>query len=200
MKLRLIGIMLVAAISLTAASTASATSWFSLSKAGTVILKQEGNQELAVNGKKIVCEAISASTFVPGTGVILVQTILALVTYSGTCEAFGVAAKITVGEILFDANGSIRIGNTDKFVISPNGAKCSVQILTENETTAPLVALLGTIKYTNVAAGVQGEAKGVEVPVVVRGSGTLCGTSGTSKGTYTGNGVTELVGGHISVE
>jgi hypothetical protein len=191
--------MLVAAISLTAASTASATSWFSLSKAGTVILKQAGNQTLTTPAGNVKCEEISASTFVSGTGAFLVASILALVNY-GKCEAFGLAAKVTTGEILFDANGSVRIGNTDKFVITPAGAKCSVQILSENETSAPLATLLGTIKYTNVAGGVEGVASVTEVPVIVRGTGTVCGTNGTAKGTYSGTATTELLSGHITVE
>jgi hypothetical protein len=202
MKLRLIGIMLVAAISLTAASTASATSWFSLSSTkggGTVILKQEGNQVLTTPAGKVTCEEIAASTFIAGSGVILVSSILGLVTYS-KCEAFGVAAKVTTGELLLDANGSVRIGNTDKFVITPNNSKCSVQILSENETSAPLATLLGTIKYTNVAGGVQGVASVTEVPIIVRGTGTVCGTNGTAKGSYAGNATSELIGGHISVE
>jgi hypothetical protein len=196
MKLRLISTMVVAAISLTVASTASATSWFSLSKAGTVILKQEGNQEFATQGIKIVCEEVSASTFIPGTGVILVNSIRALVSYN-KCEWFGFRAALTTGELLLDANGSIRVGNTDKFVITPVGAKCSIQILTESQTSAPL---LGTIKYTNVAGGIQGVANATEIPIIVRGTGTVCGTNGTAKATYSGNATTELLSGHITVE
>jgi hypothetical protein len=197
MKLRLIPIMIVAAISLTVASTASATSWFSLSKAGTVILKQEGNQIFTSPAGKISCEEISASTFVTGTGAFLVSSLpLALVTY-GKCEAFGITAKVTTGEILFDANGSIRIGNTDKFVITPTGAKCSVQILSESETSAPLY---GTIIYKNVASGISGAETAAGINEIVRGTGTMCGTNGTTKVSYQGNTTSELVKGHISVE
>jgi hypothetical protein len=197
MKVRFIGATLViAALALAAASAASAAT-FQISGAGTVKLTQSGNQELAVEGAiiPVVCKEISGS--VAETTPLLKVSINLLITYSG-CTAFGQPATVTTGELLFNANGSIRIGRTDKFVITPSGAECSVKILSENESAEQL---LGTIKYTNNSNGtITGAASKIKVPVFVNGPGTLCGPLGTGKGTYTGNAVSELVGGRISVE
>jgi heat shock protein HslJ len=196
MKLRILGALLIAALALTAASTATAAT-FKLSSEGTVKLKAEGNQELAIeNGGKVVCEKISGSVHVGPP--LLTVSINLLITYSGKCEAFGSPVTITTGEILFNANGSVRIGRTDKFVITSAVGKCSIQILSENETTE---SLLGTVKYTNNASGtITGTATKLGVPTFTRGPGTVCGALGTAKGSYSGTAVSELEGGRISVE
>jgi hypothetical protein len=195
MKPRILGALLVAAFALTAAGTATAAT-FEISGEGTVKLTQEGNQKLVLPAGTVTCEKISGSVHV-GTPLLQVSINL-LVTYSGKCEAFGSGVSVSTGEILFNANGSIRLGRTDKFVITSVSGKCSVQILSENESAE---SLLGTVKYTNNANGtITGTASGLEVPTFTRGPGTLCGTLGTGKGTYTGTAVSELEGGRISVE
>jgi hypothetical protein len=193
MKLRIIGTLLVAAFALTAASTATAAT-FQISGAGTVKLTGEGSQILELaGGAKISCEKISGSVRVT---TLLTVSINLLINYSG-CTAFGTAVTVSTGEILFNSNGSIRLGRTDKFVITSAVGKCSVQILSENESAE---SLLGTIKYTNNANGtITGEASGLGVPTFTRG-GATCGASGTGKGSYTGVATSELEGGRISVE
>jgi hypothetical protein len=188
--------LILAALALAAASTATAAT-FQISGAGTVKLKSEGTQELAVEGiiGPIECREISGNIAVASP--LLKASITLLITIGG-CEAFGTKSTVTTGELLFNANGSVRIGRTDKFVITPSGEECSVKFLSENETSEQL---LGTIKYTNNANGtVTGVLSKVKIPAFVNGPGTLCGALGTGKATYTGTFITELVGGRISVE
>jgi hypothetical protein len=196
MKPRFIGTLLMAAFALTAASTATAAT-FQLDTLGTVKLTQEGNQKLRFEGGGIVsCEKVSGSLHVGAP--LLRVSISLLVTFSGKCEGFGSAVTITTGELLFNANGSIRVGRTDKFEITSAIGKCSIEILSENETAEQL---LGTIKYTNNANGtITGEGVNVGIPTFTRGTGTTCGPFGTGKATYSGITITELEDGRISVE
>jgi hypothetical protein len=199
MRLRLIGTMLVAAIALSAAATASAATFETNNTTGKGRLTGIGKQELEYPAHKIVCSKMTGTA--NPTGATLFVSITFLVTYSG-CEAFGSAVTITTGELLFNANGSVRIGNTDKFVITSAAGKCSIAILSESEST---IKLFGTVKYSNTAGGsVKGEtgAEGVKgIPAVVHGAvGSVCGEPGEHESTYKGEAITEVEGGKVSVE
>jgi hypothetical protein len=199
MRLRLIGTMLVAAIALSAAATASAATFETNTPGGKGRLTGIGNQELEYTGHKVVCKKMTGTA--NPSGAALFVSITFLVTYSG-CEAFGSPVTILTGELLFNANGSVRIGNTDKFVITSAAGKCSIAILSENEST---VKLFGTVKYANEPGGsVKGQtgAAGVSgIPTVVHGAvGSVCGEPGETTGVYKGEAITEVEGGKISVE
>jgi hypothetical protein len=199
MKPTLIASVLVVALALTLASTASATS-FHLSKPGTVILKGEGNQVFTPgNGKgKLECEEIGAKTKVSEE---LVSSIVALVKFS-KCEAFGTTSTITTGDILFDANGSTTLPDTDKFIISSATGKCSVLIQSTSETS-PGTSLFGTVKFTNNTNGtVTATADLSGLSALIHGAkGSICGepdelTSATLESDFE----LSLSGGAISVK
>jgi hypothetical protein len=200
MKPRLIGLMIIAALTLTATATANATV-FKVSKTGEAKLKGEGLQTLTVagatGGGQVKCEELSGSA--PFNSLELESFVL-LVQYS-KCEAFGHAATVTVGEILFNANGSIRLPNTDKFVITVPSGPCSVLVQSEGEST---IKLYGTIKYTNNANGtVTGteELTGLSAVIHSTTAHTICGTNkALVSASYSGAFVTELVGGTIEVK
>jgi hypothetical protein len=199
MKSHLIATTLIATIALTAAATASAATFETNNTTGKGRLTGIGNQELEYTGHKVICKKLTGTA--NPSGATLFVSITFLVTYS-SCEAFGSAITITTGELLFNANGSIRIGNTDKFVLTSAFGKCSIAILSESEST---VKLLGTIKYSNEAGGsVKGEtgAAGLSgIPLVVHGAvGSFCGEPGETTGVYKGEFITEVAGGKISVE
>jgi hypothetical protein len=185
---------LVAALALAVANTAAAAT-FQISGPGTVKLTQEGSQKLEFSGgSQFTCEKISGSVSV---STLLTVSINLLITLSGKCEAFGSSLTVSTGEILFNSNGSIRLGRTDKFVITSAIGKCSIQFLSENESAE---TLLGTVKYTNNANGtITGTITKLGIPTFTRG-GATCGASGTGKASYTGSFVSELEGGRISVE
>jgi hypothetical protein len=196
MKLRLIGLMLVAAFALTAATTASATS-FKASKTGTVTLKGEGNQELTTPSGKVVCTGLSGATPISQTEM---SSLTVLVTYS-KCEGFGTTVTVTTGEILFDANGSITLPNTDKFVITSAVGKCSVLVQSSSETTT---VLFGTVKYTNNANGSitgNGNVTGLSAVAFSSAKHTICGTAKEAvASSYVGVGVSSIAGGTLKVE
>jgi hypothetical protein len=193
MKLRLIGVMLIAAISLTAATTASAFTAFQNTKTGEITLNG-GKQELKLgNGKTIACNSVKGT----GQATALEQSSLVLlITYEG-CEAFGSKVTVTTGEVLHDANGSITLPDTEKFIITSAVGKCSVLIESSSQTT---VKLFGTIKYTNLSNGkIEQNAEVSGLSAEING-GTLCGTAGTlTTGSYIGNAITGIVGGTAKV-
>jgi hypothetical protein len=199
MKPHLIATALIATIALTAAATASAATFETNNTTGKGRLTGNGNQELEYVGHKWICKKMTGTA--SPSGAVLFVSITFLVTFS-SCEAFGAPVTITTGELLFNANGSIRIGNTDKFVLTSALGKCSIAFLSESEST---IKLFGTIKYTNVTGGsVKGEtgAAGVTgIPLVVHGAvGSVCGEPGEATGIYKGEAITEVEGGKISVE
>lgn len=123
-----------------------------------------------------------------------------LVTY-GKCEAFGLKATISTGTLSLNANGTLRIGNTDKLAVTTGTGHCSVLIQSEGETS---VKVLGTIKYTNNANGTVGsedDVSGVSYEVHASKAGSVCGEPGElNVASYKGKFVSTLEGGTIKVE
>jgi hypothetical protein len=195
MKLRLIRPMLVAACMLITASSASAIS-FHLSKEGTVKATTEGLQEVVTPSGKIVCEEVTGS----GRAMPVTAALTLLVTY-GKCEAFGLKATISTGTLSLNANGTLRIGNSDKFIVTTGTGHCSVLIQSESETS---VKVLGTIKYTNNANGTVGSEasiKDVNYEVHASKAGSVCGEPGElNVAGYRGKFINTLEGGTIKVE
>jgi hypothetical protein len=199
MKLRILGLSLVAAFALTAASSALAVSEFHGTKTGLVDLEGTSEQELVLaNGGKIVCTSLKGSA----TNTALnVPSISFLVFYSG-CEAFGNKATVTTGEITFFGTGGVSIlivsGSADQFIITAPVAKCSVAIINGGNNTT-----LKSITYANKSNGtIVGEAKvtGIEYEVNSATTHTSCGTAKEKNvGKYVGNGISSLVGGTIKV-
>ena len=199
MKPRLIGLMLVAALALTATTTASAIS-FKPSKAGTIKLTGEGIHKITIVGGPVLeCETLASSTSV---GAAETFSIVLLLKY-GKCTMAGLAATVSTGTILLDANGSVRLlgGTSLKFIITSAAGKCSLLFQSEDEST---VKLLGTVKYTNEGGKIKGvaEVSGLSAVVHAPAGNTNCGaTNGTvSAATLTGSYVLELVGGTITVK
>jgi hypothetical protein len=199
MKPHLIATTLIATIALSVAATASAATFETNNTTGKGRLTGIGNQEFEYAAHKLVCTKMTGTA--NPSGAVLFVSNTYLTTYTG-CEAFGSPVTITTGEDLLDANGSLRVGNTDKFVLTSAVGKCSVAFLSESEST---VKLFGTIKYTNEAGGsVKGEtgAAGVTgIPVVIHGAkGSVCGEPGEATASYKGAFIIEVEGGKLSVE
>jgi len=200
MKPRLIGLMLIATLTLTATTTASAIS-FKPSKAGTVKLTGEGIQKLQITGGPTVeCETLTGSTSI---GAAERNSIVLLVKY-GKCTMAGNKVTVSTGTILLDANGSVRLpgGTSLKIVLTPSIGGCSLLFQSEDEST---IKLLGTVKYTNTGGKIRGVAEPLEgLSVVVHapaGNTTCGGANGTLLPfTLTGTFITELEGGTITVK
>jgi hypothetical protein len=196
MTLRLIGLMFIGGYILTAATPALATT-IHASKTGTITIKGEGNQELTTPAGKVVCTALAGSTPITQTELPSLTSLLTL----SKCEGFGTTVTITKGEMLLDANGSIRFPNTDKFVITSAVGKCSVLIQSESET---VVSLLGTNKLSNNASGTLGDIFHFNGIIAVPDGTFVHSICGTSKlavpATYEGAAVTSLAGGTLKVE
>jgi hypothetical protein len=193
MKLRIIGLLLVASFTLTAATTAIAATQFVASKTGLVDLEGIGKQELKLpNGKTLVCEKLTGSTIIGSTAL---PTVTFLVGYA-ECEAFGDKASITTGDLTFFANGSVSVLLPDAFVLTVPVAKCSLRIVSGGGN-----ALLGTIKYTNTNKQILETASitGIETEANSSNASSLCGTSKllTKGASYAGNALLTLVGGEI---
>jgi hypothetical protein len=171
------------------------------SKQGTVKATSVGLQKYTFeNGSIVACEKLASST---STGEETYPESLSptlLVTYS-SCEAFGSAVTLTTAELLFDANGSIGYGNSDKLVITSNVGKCSILVFSGAESSGN--EALGTIKYKNNGNGTitsEGTVKGIKYEVHGK-SGGVCGTNKeVGASTYEGSTTFELVGGTIKVE
>jgi hypothetical protein len=194
MKLRVLGLLLVAAFALTAASSASAFTDFVASKTGLVDLTAVGVQTLTLpNGKAVTCEELTGSTVIGST---VLLSITLLVHYGGNCEAFGDAASVTTGELTFFADGSVSILSPDEFVITVPTAHCSVRIPSGGGN-----ALLGTIKYTNTNKQILGVASvtGIQTEANSATASSSCGTSKllTTGASYKGSALSTLVGGEI---
>jgi hypothetical protein len=195
MKLRIIGLLLVASFTLTAAATATAATQFVASKTGLVDLEGIGKQELTLpNNKKVACETLKGSTTIEST---VLPTITLLVGYSN-CEAFGDAATVTTGEITFFADGSVSVLSPDEFVITVGVAKCSVRIIQNGGN-----ALLGTVKYINNGNKIEGTAEvgGIETEANSAAASSSCGTAKllTKGASYKGKASSSLVGGTVKV-
>jgi hypothetical protein len=114
-------------------------------------------------------------------------TLLADVSYSGcTATALKLGATVTTAKYLLSADETANLRNT--VVINIPVANCHITVKAQNT--------LKTIKYKNTGKDlvVEPNVSGI----LSEGSGGECGTGDTSKGTYTGSTVVELVGGTIS--
>jgi hypothetical protein len=200
MKLRILGLALVAAFALTAASSALAVSEFHGTTTGLVDLEGVGKQELVLsNGGAVICNTLKGSTT---TTTKVAPSISLLVVYLG-CEAFGNKATVTTGELTFFGGGLVSIlfitGSPDQFIITAPVAKCSVAIINGGNNTT-----LKQITYADKSNGtIEGKAnvEGIEYEVNSATAHTSCGTAKEhSTGKYAGNGISTLVGGTIKVE
>jgi hypothetical protein len=195
MKLRLIGLLLVATFALTATPSASAVS-FHIARAGTVKFDGQGNQMITLsNGMVMTCTGLTGSVFSNAT---LFFSITVLAQYSG-CTVGGMAATISVVDLLRNARGEMRFVPPDMGVVTITAAKCSVLIAPEGTTKE-----LGTIKYTNNANGtVTGEEKikGIRYEVHSSAEHSTCGTNKEiGEEEDSGSDKTEVVGSTIKVE
>jgi hypothetical protein len=193
MQHRSIGMILAVAIAFSAASTASAAT-FQASQQGTV-KTVASNHRWTFHGARVFC-----GTFISRVKDFLLLTVsLSLLVNLSKCEAFGGSVTVTTGDLLYEARGALRFGRTQKFVITSAVGKCSIAILSENESS---VEEFGTIKYTNNANGtITGEEEVTGIQAVVHGAvGSVCGEPGNTTGESTGTTTTELEGGRISIE
>jgi uncharacterized iron-regulated membrane protein len=186
MKLRLIGLALVAAFAFTAVATAGAHE-FKASKTGTLTGAGVGNQTFHVNAGNVVCEKLALSGSVTA---LASKTQKVTGTYS-TCEAFGSKVTITAAEYVFNAEGSVEVANT--VTITNATGKCSVKVTPAGNSA------LKTVKYSNSSGKITTSTAVQKINYEPNGSTNTCGTTklAQTNGTYTGEATTELTGGTI---
>lgn len=189
MKLRIVGLALVALFALTAVSSASAHEFeFSGTVPAAISGKQVNTQKFKVTAGLVTCEEATPSGTISAK-VAKIQTVK--VKYS-KCEAFGTKATITEAEYSFSAEGTVSVVGAPIIITSTTG-KCSVKVdPTSNKN-------LGAVKYTNKGTGIVTAAKVTGITYVSEGA-TLCGTAGKveSNGSYEGEVETTGAGGTVS--
>jgi hypothetical protein len=191
LRVRTIGLALVAvlAMSAVAAASASAHEFVATASGETITGSAKENQVFTTKAGKVTCTALKVTSGkTTGTKA---KTQVATIGYE-KCTAFGLEAKITAAEYEFNAE------------IGPGTPK-NVKILKAITITAPLctvtvpVQTVGEVTYKNVTSGTKKEIELVPnvTGITSSGSGLACSYASESKGTYTG---TSLVSVPNSIE
>jgi hypothetical protein len=185
MKLRVIGLSLVAVFMLSAVSMAAAHEFVS-SGTGTIKVVGVGEQEFKIFGKKVDCTTLAGSG---STATTKASTQVVTLKFTG-CEAFGSAGTVTAASYLFDAEGTVGI-KTAVVITDPTG-KCSVQVFA-NAANASLKSISFASGTKNKTLKVNANVAGIEAEA--NGGTNTCGTVKTKgTGTYIGEATSEVEG------
>jgi hypothetical protein len=184
MKLRLVGLSIVALFALSIVASAGAHT-FTASKTGT-LKGTGGKQTFTTSAGKVVCESLTATGTVEK---LTSNTQKSSVTYAG-CEAFGSAVKISVAEYEFNANEFV--GVIGKAIVITNATgKCSVLVSAGGANTTLKTVTYGGNNKLSIKTNVSG--------INYTPSGGVCGTAKLeTNGKYEGEAAVEVVGGTLS--
>ena len=187
MKLRLIGLSLVAVFAFSVVASASAHE-FIASKTGT--LKGTGGaQVFKTSAGNVECASLTASGQVTALKAASQNVSVAY----EKCEAFG--SKVTISTAEYAFNAAETVGVIGKaIVVTDATGKCSVLV-----SFGGANATLKTVKYKNVGKGITTETNVAAINYTPTGG--VCGTAKlNTNGTYTGSATTEVVGGTLKWE
>jgi hypothetical protein len=180
-RIRLIGLAFAAVCAISAIIAASAgAAVFLANKTGLLLGKALATQKFLTHAGLVECTALTAHGTVTS---LKTKKQKAIISYTG-CKAFGLAAKVSPAEYEFDAEGKVTILKT----ITVTATGCTV--------TVPGGQTVGPVKYLNKVLG-EIEIEPNVGGITSVGVGPACEYAEESVGTYTGNSLVQLDGGHL---
>jgi len=183
-RIVMLGLALLAALSVTAVSAVSVSASgheFLASKTGKTKGKQTDAQVFKTAAGTLECNIVSSTGEITELKSTVHKEVL---TFSG-CSAFGYpSVKITAADFEFSANGSVRLEKS--ITITPEGAGCKMIVPAQT---------VSEISYQNESGG-KVTATANAFKITSKGSGGTCGGEETG-GTYTGSVESELESGTI---
>lgn len=184
LRVRILGLALVAAFALSVVAASSASAHFFNSTNTTLVLDKGGEQKFTTGGgAEVICsEELSVGEVTAGQQLLT----LAIVEYH-KCKVGIFSATVSLAHYDFSADELVNLLNTITINVPAGG--CHVTVGPQD---------LKGITYANLAGG-KLEIKAKAGGIVSEGSGGACGGKSTT-GTYTGNSVVTAEVGEIKWE
>ncbi len=181
-RMKLVGLMLVAAWAITATPAANAgASVFLSTVSGKLLSGALATQKFATKAGVVECTGLTAAGEVTA---LTAEHLKATVSYTG-CKAFGLAATVSPAEYEFNASGTVTV--LKGITIKATG--CLV--------TVPGGQTVGTVKYLNKPTG-EIEVDSNVTGITSSGTGAACEYETEHNGTYSGISLVAVEGGELT--